>query len=59
MKYFCIADLFEKPEDTAEIALSVPDSDGVFFIPAFSGLGVSIIRLFFLLPFLNYQNKIG
>ncbi|XP_045502007.1 putative glycerol kinase 5 [Colias croceus] len=31
--------LFDKPEDTSEIALSVPDSDGVFFIPAFSGLG--------------------
>ncbi|XP_045490665.1 putative glycerol kinase 5 [Pieris rapae] len=31
--------LFEKPEDTADIAMSVPDSDGVFFIPAFSGLG--------------------
>ncbi|KAG7301559.1 hypothetical protein JYU34_014527 [Plutella xylostella] len=31
--------LFDKPEDTAAIANSVPDSDGVCFIPAFSGLG--------------------
>ncbi|XP_039759512.1 putative glycerol kinase 5 [Pararge aegeria] len=31
--------LFDNPQDTAEIAMSVPDSDGVFFIPAFSGLG--------------------
>ncbi|XP_037295078.1 putative glycerol kinase 5 isoform X2 [Manduca sexta] len=31
--------LFENPEETADIANSVPDADGVFFIPAFSGLG--------------------
>ncbi|KAL0869923.1 hypothetical protein ABMA27_006119 [Loxostege sticticalis] len=31
--------LFGDPEETAEIAQSVPDSDGVYFIPAFSGLG--------------------
>ncbi|KOB67752.1 putative glycerol kinase [Operophtera brumata] len=31
--------LFEKPEDTADIACSVQDTDGVYFIPAFSGLG--------------------
>ncbi|CAH0713348.1 unnamed protein product, partial [Brenthis ino] len=31
--------LFDNPQDTADIAMSVPDSDGVFFIPAFSGLG--------------------
>ncbi|XP_026494171.2 putative glycerol kinase 5 [Vanessa tameamea] len=31
--------LFDNPQDTAEIAMSVPDSDDVFFIPAFSGLG--------------------
>ncbi|KAJ8717267.1 hypothetical protein PYW08_005666 [Mythimna loreyi] len=31
--------LFENPEDTAGIATSVPDTDGVYFIPAFSGLG--------------------
>ncbi|XP_049876871.1 putative glycerol kinase 5 [Pectinophora gossypiella] len=31
--------LFENPQETADIANSVPDSDGVYFIPAFSGLG--------------------
>lgn len=31
--------LFKNPQDTADIALSVPDTDGVYFIPAFSGLG--------------------
>ncbi|VVC97658.1 unnamed protein product [Leptidea sinapis] len=31
--------LFENPEDSAGIAMSVSDSDGVFFVPAFSGLG--------------------
>ncbi|RVE52718.1 hypothetical protein evm_002591 [Chilo suppressalis] len=31
--------LFDNPEDTAELATSVPDTDGVYFIPAFSGLG--------------------
>ncbi|XP_013187685.1 putative glycerol kinase 5 [Amyelois transitella] len=31
--------LFENPQETADIAMSVPDSDGVYFIPAFSGLG--------------------
>ncbi|CAK1584494.1 unnamed protein product [Parnassius mnemosyne] len=31
--------LFESPADTAEIAMSVPDTDGIYFIPAFSGLG--------------------
>ncbi|KAL4714940.1 hypothetical protein ACJJTC_003091 [Scirpophaga incertulas] len=31
--------LFDNPEDTADIANSVPDTDGVYFIPAFSGLG--------------------
>ncbi|CAB3234977.1 unnamed protein product [Arctia plantaginis] len=31
--------LFRNAEETAEIALSVPDTDGVYFIPAFSGLG--------------------
>nr|XP_032519870.1 LOW QUALITY PROTEIN: putative glycerol kinase 5 [Danaus plexippus plexippus] len=31
--------LFDNPQETADIAMSVPDSDGVFFIPAFSGLG--------------------
>ncbi|XP_013163208.1 PREDICTED: putative glycerol kinase 5 [Papilio xuthus] len=31
--------LFENPSDTADIAMSVSDTDGVYFIPAFSGLG--------------------
>ncbi|GBP31915.1 Putative glycerol kinase 5 [Eumeta japonica] len=31
--------LFDKPADSADIAMSVKDSDGVYFIPAFSGLG--------------------
>ncbi|XP_061721181.1 putative glycerol kinase 5 [Cydia pomonella] len=31
--------LFENPQDSASIAESVPDTDGVYFIPAFSGLG--------------------
>lgn len=31
--------LYDNPEDTAELASSVPDTDGVYFIPAFSGLG--------------------
>lgn len=34
-------ELFENPADTAEIAQSVPDTSDVFFMPAFSGLGVS------------------
>lgn len=34
--------LFGHPSDSSSIALSVPDPDGVFFIPAFSGLGVRI-----------------
>lgn len=33
--------LFNDPKDSSAMALSVPDPDGVFFIPAFSGLGVS------------------
>ncbi|XP_068620375.1 putative glycerol kinase 5 [Battus philenor] len=31
--------LFDSPADTADIAISVLDTDGVYFIPAFSGLG--------------------
>lgn len=33
--------LFVDPKDSADMAFSVPDTEGVFFIPAFSGLGVS------------------
>ncbi|XP_017135367.1 putative glycerol kinase 5 [Drosophila miranda] len=32
-------ELFKKPDETALIAKSVPDTNGVFFMPAFSGLG--------------------
>lgn len=31
--------LIEKAEDTEKIALSVPDSNGVYVVPAFTGLG--------------------
>ena len=31
--------LFEKISETEEIACSVPDTDGVYFVPAFTGLG--------------------
>ncbi|XP_058832742.1 putative glycerol kinase 5 [Topomyia yanbarensis] len=34
--------LFVDPSETSGMALSVPDSDGVSFIPAFSGLGPPI-----------------
>nr|XP_016926299.2 putative glycerol kinase 5 [Drosophila suzukii] len=32
-------ELFENPADTSDIAQSVPDTNDVFFMPAFSGLG--------------------
>lgn len=32
--------LFKDPADSSDIAESVPNTDGVYFIPAFSGLGV-------------------
>ena len=31
--------LFEKAQETEKMALSVPDTDGVYFVPAFTGLG--------------------
>lgn len=34
--------LFDDPSKSSEIAESVEDSDGTYFIPAFSGLGVSV-----------------
>lgn len=37
-----MAGLFKDPSDSAEIANSVNDTEGVFFIPAFSGLGAPI-----------------
>lgn len=35
--------LFTNPADSAGIAQSVADTDGVYFVPAFSGLGVSLV----------------
>lgn len=35
-------ELFADPKDTAAMAESVADTNGVFFMPAFSGLGVSL-----------------
>lgn len=34
--------LFTDPAESSDIANSVEDTDGVYFVPAFSGLGVSI-----------------
>uniref|UniRef100_A0A182IS65 Glycerol kinase 5 n=1 Tax=Anopheles atroparvus TaxID=41427 RepID=A0A182IS65_ANOAO len=34
--------LFEDPAESANMAMSIPDSDGVLFVPAFSGLGPPI-----------------
>lgn len=39
--------LFKDPADSSDIAMSVDDSDGVYFIPAFSGLGVRDIHKFY------------
>jgi len=39
-------ELFENPADTSDIAQSVPDTNDVFFMPAFSGLGVSLLQQF-------------
>lgn len=43
--------LFSDPKDSASIAMSVEDSDGVYFIPAFSGLGVGLFyrKFYFIL----------
>jgi glycerol kinase len=32
--------LLKNPEESAQLASSVPDADGVYFVPAFSGLQV-------------------
>lgn len=42
-------ELFEHPADTSDIAQSVPDSNDVYFMPAFSGLGVSIWFFLFII----------
>lgn len=36
----CFLGLLKNPEESAQLAGSVPDSDGVYFVPAFSGLQV-------------------
>lgn len=36
-----LSGLIKNAEETSSLAQSVEDTDGVFFIPAFSGLGVS------------------
>lgn len=33
--------LVENPNDSSDLAKRVDDSDGVFFVPAFTGLGVN------------------
>lgn len=35
--------LFDDPSKSAEIANSVDDTEQVYFVPAFSGLGVSLV----------------
>lgn len=44
--------LFTDPADSSDIANSVQDSDGVYFIPAFCGLGVSGLRFLCMFNFL-------
>jgi hypothetical protein len=39
--------LFREPSELADLANSVDSSDGVYFIPAFSGLGVSFCGILF------------
>lgn len=43
---FIIPGLFEDPSKSAEIAYSVDDTEEVYFVPAFSGLGVCKIDIF-------------
>lgn len=35
------SELFDDPSKSSAIAYSVDDTDGVYFVPALSGLGVS------------------
>lgn len=44
-KNWTISGLFEDPSKSAEIANSVDDTEEVYFVPAFSGLGVSEINM--------------
>lgn len=39
---FVFEGLFDDPAKSAEIAYSVDDNEEVYFVPAFSGLGVSL-----------------
>lgn len=39
--HFVFEGLFDDPAKSAEIANSVGDNEEVYFVPAFSGLGVS------------------
>lgn len=38
-----LSGLFENVEDTEQIATSLTDSGGVYFVPAFSGLQVGVL----------------
>uniref|UniRef100_A0A8C4PYN5 Carbohydrate kinase FGGY C-terminal domain-containing protein n=1 Tax=Eptatretus burgeri TaxID=7764 RepID=A0A8C4PYN5_EPTBU len=38
----CIAGLFSDVAETADIANSVPDTDGVYFVPSFSGIQLPV-----------------
>lgn len=40
-----VAELFTDVQDTSAMAYSVDDSDGVCFVPSFSGLQVPHLRL--------------
>ena len=40
MSHLKFSDLFEDVSDTDNIANSVPDTNGAYFVPAFSGLQV-------------------
>lgn len=43
VKYVCVvAELFSDVQETSDIAYSVSDSDGVCFVPSFSGLQVHV-----------------
>lgn len=42
---FVCKGLFDDPAKSAEIAYSIDDNEEVYFVPAFSGLGVSFIYM--------------
>lgn len=39
--YLLFTGLIEDPTESSNLANSVGDSDGVYFVPAFTGLGVN------------------